>query len=147
MTKLQVSTVYISAATNRFNRAAHISPDSTTVTFGCGRLVALWRIDVKLALFLRTLTNHTFPQDPDDHGVYEILLGHEGTVTCVQFLHNAFFFSADEKGVVRAWRKGESEVRVYYRTSPSTNRRMSVKVGTRFGHSSPPAVHLRAHFI
>lgn len=62
------------------------------MTFGCGRLVALWRID-----------------DPDDHGVYETLPGHESTVTCVQFLHDAFFFSADEKGVVQAWRKGESE--------------------------------------
>ena len=87
------------------------------MTFGCGRLVALWCIDVKLALFLRTLINHAFPQDPDDHGVYETLPGHESTVTCVQFLHDAFFFSADEKGVVQAWRKGESEVRVYYRTS------------------------------
>ena len=48
MTKLQASIVYISAATNRFNRAAHISPDSTTVAFGSGRLVALWNIDVKL---------------------------------------------------------------------------------------------------
>ncbi|KAL4081815.1 WD40-repeat-containing domain protein [Scleroderma yunnanense] len=88
MTKLQASTTYISAATNRFNHAAHISPDSTTVAFGCGRLVALWNID-----------------DQNNNGVYETLPGHEGTVTCVQFLHDTAFFSADDKGVVRSWRK------------------------------------------
>ncbi|KAG6337364.1 hypothetical protein ID866_1737 [Astraeus odoratus] len=91
MTDLRVSTAYICAATNRFNRAASLSPDATTIAFGSARLVALWNID-----------------DPNDNGIYETLPGHEGTVTCVQFLYDDLFFSADDRGVVRAWRKVEN---------------------------------------
>ncbi|KIJ69988.1 hypothetical protein HYDPIDRAFT_104660 [Hydnomerulius pinastri MD-312] len=90
MTELQVSTSYISASTNRFNRSAHLSPDSTLVAFGTGRLVALWNID-----------------DQSDNGVRETLSGHEGVVTCVQFVHDDFFVSSDDKGAVRFWRKFE----------------------------------------
>ncbi|KIJ20201.1 hypothetical protein PAXINDRAFT_160820 [Paxillus involutus ATCC 200175] len=45
MVELQVSTAYIAASTNRSNRSAHISPSSTLVAFGAGRLIALWNID------------------------------------------------------------------------------------------------------
>ncbi|KAI6105643.1 WD40-repeat-containing domain protein [Pisolithus sp. B1] len=88
MSKLQVSSAYISAATNRFNEAAALSPDSTTVAFATGSLIALWDID-----------------DENDNGVYETLHGHEGTVTCLRFFGDDLFFSADDKGAVRAWRR------------------------------------------
>ncbi|KIK97989.1 hypothetical protein PAXRUDRAFT_806166 [Paxillus rubicundulus Ve08.2h10] len=88
MVELQVSTAYISASTNRSNRSAHISPSSTLVAFGAGRLVALW--------------NHQ-----NDGGVQETLPGHEGLVTCVQFLRDDFLVSADDKGAVWFWRKFE----------------------------------------
>ena len=42
---VQVSTEYIAASANRFNHAAHVSPDCTLVAFGSGRLVALWNVD------------------------------------------------------------------------------------------------------
>lgn len=42
---VQVSTEYIAASANRFNHAAHVSPDCTLVAFGLGRLVALWNVD------------------------------------------------------------------------------------------------------
>lgn len=90
MTKLQVLPAYISAATNRFSHAAALSPDSTTVVFAAGSLVALWDID-----------------DANDNGVHETLPGHEGTVTCLRFLRNDFFLSADDKGAVRAWHRAE----------------------------------------
>ncbi|KAI6047250.1 WD40-repeat-containing domain protein [Pisolithus marmoratus] len=90
MTKLQVSSAYISAATNRFNHAATLLPDSTTIAFATGSLIALWNID-----------------DANDNGVYETLPGHEGTVTCLRFFRNDSFFSADDKGAVRAWRRVE----------------------------------------
>ncbi|KAI6034199.1 WD40-repeat-containing domain protein [Pisolithus microcarpus] len=93
MSKLQVSSAYISAATNRFNHAAALSPESTIVAFASGSLIALWDID-----------------DANDNGVYETLRGHEGTVTCLRFLRDDLFFSADDKGAVRAWRRAEGRV-------------------------------------
>ncbi|KAI6003932.1 WD40-repeat-containing domain protein [Pisolithus albus] len=90
MVKLQVSSAYISAATNRSNHAAALSPESTTVVFASGSLIALWDID-----------------DTNDNGVYETLQGHEGTVTCLRFFRDDLFFSADDKGEVRAWRRAE----------------------------------------
>ncbi|KAF8842300.1 WD40 repeat-like protein [Paxillus ammoniavirescens] len=94
MVKLQVSTAYIAASTNRSNRSAHISPNSTLVAFGSGRLVALWNID-----------------DQNDSGVQETLPGHEGLVTCVRFLRDDFIVSADDKGAVWFWRKFEKQWR------------------------------------
>ncbi|KAF9226501.1 WD40 repeat-like protein [Gyrodon lividus] len=90
MVELEVSTAYISASTNRFNRSADVSPSSTLVAFGTGRLVALWNFD-----------------DQNDNGIQETLPGHEGLVTCVQFLRGDLFFSADDKGAIRLWRKFE----------------------------------------
>ncbi|KAH7887804.1 WD40-repeat-containing domain protein [Phlebopus sp. FC_14] len=88
MCKLQVSTAYISASTNRFSHAAHVSPSASLVAFGTGRLVALWNID-----------------DPTDCGVHQTLPGHDGLVTCIQFVRDDLFVSADDKGAVRCWQK------------------------------------------
>lgn len=43
-------------------------------------------------------------KDEHDRGVFATLSGHEGLVTCVQFLRDDAFASADDKGVVRCWR-------------------------------------------
>ena len=45
------------------------------------------------------------PQDPNDRGVHETLPGHEGLVTSVRFVDDSTFVSADDKGVLRLWRK------------------------------------------
>lgn len=43
-------------------------------------------------------------KDEDDHGIFATLSGHEGLVTCTQFLHEDAFVSADDKGVVHYWK-------------------------------------------
>ncbi|KAF7301320.1 hypothetical protein MIND_00697100 [Mycena indigotica] len=84
-----MTTAYISAATNRFPRAADIS-DASIVAFGSSNLIAFW--------------------DPtSDRGVFAKLVGHEETVTCVRFISHDVLVTADEKGVVRCWRKSASE--------------------------------------
>ena len=45
------------------------------------------------------------PQDPNDRGAHETLPGHEGLVTSVRFVDDSTFVSADDKGVLRLWRK------------------------------------------
>lgn len=46
-----------------------------------------------------------FYQDPNDHGVSETLPGHDGFITCVNFLKDDMIVSADTKGTLRLWRK------------------------------------------
>ncbi|KIM90735.1 hypothetical protein PILCRDRAFT_144601 [Piloderma croceum F 1598] len=82
-----VSVAYISASTNRHNRAADVSSESL-VAFGSSKLIALW-----------DSANKT------DHGIFETLPGHEGLVTCVQFIRDNHFVSADDVGTLRCWRK------------------------------------------
>ncbi|KAL6306683.1 WD40 repeat-like protein [Sparassis latifolia] len=74
------SVAYISASTNRHSHAADAST-SSLIAFGCAKLVALWDV-----------------QDEYDRGVYETLPGHEGLVTCVRFIQDDRFVSADDKG-------------------------------------------------
>ena len=52
MVQIHTSTAYITASANRFNHTAHVSPDSTLVAFGSGRLVALWNVDASEQFFL-----------------------------------------------------------------------------------------------
>ncbi|KDQ64832.1 hypothetical protein JAAARDRAFT_28474 [Jaapia argillacea MUCL 33604] len=82
------STTYISASTNRHPHVADAS-SSGLIAFGSGKLIALW--------------------DSSDRGVRETLPGHQGLVTCVQFIQDDWFISADDQGVVKGWRNLESE--------------------------------------
>jgi hypothetical protein len=47
----------------------------------------------------------TILKDERDRGVTETLPGHEGLVTCVRFIRDDIFASADDKGALRYWRK------------------------------------------
>ncbi|KAG5638999.1 hypothetical protein H0H81_007907 [Sphagnurus paluster] len=88
---MSASTAYIAASTNRHPQAAHISKASLAA-FGSSNLIALWDIS-----------------DPADHGVLETLTGHEGLVTCVHFISDSSFTSADDRGVLMLWRKVGSQ--------------------------------------
>lgn len=44
-------------------------------------------------------------EDAHDRGVYETLPGHEGLVTSLRFVDESTFVSADDKGVLRVWRR------------------------------------------
>ncbi|CCM03407.1 uncharacterized protein FIBRA_05538 [Fibroporia radiculosa] len=77
---------YICASTNRHPYAADASSCSL-VAFGTNKLIALWNAE-----------------DEFEQGVFETLPGHEGLVTCVRFLQDDHFISADDKGVLRSWK-------------------------------------------
>lgn len=77
---------YISAATNRYCQAADASP-SSLVAFGSSSFISLWDTS-----------------DEHDRGISHTLPGHNGLVTCVRFLDDNAFFSADDKGVLLFWR-------------------------------------------
>ncbi|KAI0269264.1 WD40 repeat-like protein [Gloeopeniophorella convolvens] len=85
------SVEYVSASANRFNCTAAAS-GSSLIAFGSGKYVALWDT-----------------QSPADRGVYSTLSGHEGLVTCVEFLDDDKILSADDTGAVMLWRKAESK--------------------------------------
>ncbi|KAI0370220.1 WD40 repeat-like protein [Pilatotrama ljubarskyi] len=87
----RVEAVYTAASTNRYFQAANVSPRGL-VAFGSGNLVALWDAE-----------------DPLDRGVRETLPGHQSVVTCVRFAGENAFVSADDKGVVRLWRRIDSQ--------------------------------------
>ncbi|KAI0303122.1 WD40-repeat-containing domain protein [Russula brevipes] len=87
---ITASVEYISASANRFNRTAAAS-SSSLVAFGSGKFVALWNT-LSLA----------------DHGVFATLSGHDGLVTCVEFIDDNRFVSADDTGWIRLWRKSNS---------------------------------------
>ncbi|KAJ7638755.1 WD40-repeat-containing domain protein [Roridomyces roridus] len=78
-------TAYISASTNRHPHAADIS-SASLVAFASGTLVGLWN-------------------SPADGGVSETLAAHEGLITCVRFLNDQILATADDKGVLRCWRR------------------------------------------
>ncbi|EPT02855.1 hypothetical protein FOMPIDRAFT_1159982 [Fomitopsis schrenkii] len=84
---MQATVEYIAASTNRYPYAADAS-NSSLVALGSGRLVALWNAE-----------------DAHDRGVYETLPGHEGLVTSLRFVDESTFVSADDKGVLRVWRR------------------------------------------
>ncbi|KAG6918947.1 hypothetical protein DXG01_010602 [Tephrocybe rancida] len=84
---MAASTAYIAASTNRHPQAADIS-HSSLAAIGSSSLVALWDISGK--------TNR---------GISETLPGHEGLVTCVRFISDASFASADDCGTLILWRK------------------------------------------
>ncbi|KAF9462581.1 WD40 repeat-like protein [Collybia nuda] len=84
---MRIKTAYIAAAINRYPQAAAISEASFAV-FGSSNLVALWNI-----------------ADESGHGVEETLPGHEGLVTCIRFMSDVMFASADDKGTLISWRK------------------------------------------
>jgi WD40 repeat protein len=84
---ITASVEYISASANRFNRTAAAS-SSSLIAFGSGKFVALWDA-----------------QAPTDHGVFATLPGHDGLVTCVEFVDDSRLLSADDTGAIRLWRK------------------------------------------
>lgn len=55
-------------------------------------------------------------KDEEDQGVFATLPGHEGLVTCIQFLREDAFASADDKGVVHCWRYLEHQARETLKT-------------------------------
>ncbi|KAH9077460.1 WD40 repeat-like protein [Lactarius deliciosus] len=106
---------YISASANRFNRTAAAS-SSSLVAFGSGKFVALWDGQAGSP-----------SSSPNDHGVFATLSGHDGLVTCIEFVDDSRILSADDTGHVRLWRYSTSGVRVSYGGLPS----MSVQAHTK----------------
>ncbi|KAF8231867.1 WD40 repeat-like protein [Tricholoma matsutake] len=86
MAATTVKIAYISASTNRHSQAADISTASVAA-FGSSNLIAIWNVNSE-----------------DGPGVSETLPGHDGTVTCVRFISDAMFASADDKGTLMCWR-------------------------------------------
>ncbi|KAF8195964.1 WD40 repeat-like protein [Mycena galopus ATCC 62051] len=82
-------TSYISASTNRHPYAAVISAASL-VAFASSNLVALWSTS-------------------SDRGVFDILAGHGGLVTCVCFVTDDILATTDDKGELRCWRQNGSQ--------------------------------------
>ncbi|OCH94238.1 WD40 repeat-like protein [Obba rivulosa] len=87
----RVEVTYAEAATNRHPHAADAS-SSSLIALGSGKLVCLWDAE-----------------DETDRGIYETLPGHEGLVTCVRFVQDDRFLSADDKGFVRLWRRKRNQ--------------------------------------
>ncbi|PFH51457.1 hypothetical protein AMATHDRAFT_142786 [Amanita thiersii Skay4041] len=84
---MSISTLYLSASTNRFSQAAHISPASL-LAFASSSLVALWHLSTG-----------------EDKGIHQTLQGHETLVTNVRFASEHLLVTADDKGFVICWRK------------------------------------------
>ncbi|KAI0028203.1 WD40 repeat-like protein, partial [Vararia minispora EC-137] len=82
---MAATTAYIAASVNRFNHAASSSTESF-IAFGSGKLVALWDTS-----------------DLVDRGVTETLAAHDARITCVKFLDEKTFASADDAGIVKIW--------------------------------------------
>jgi hypothetical protein len=97
-------TAYVSASTNRYNQAAD-SSSSSLIAFGSGRLVCLWDVAVRLGYCRCRIPLLKHLKDQRDPGVSETLPGHQGLVTCVRFVRDDMFASADDKGGLRCWRK------------------------------------------
>ncbi|KAG5646628.1 hypothetical protein DXG03_002932 [Asterophora parasitica] len=57
------------------------------------------------------LPSHALAQDEGDRGVFQTLPGHEGLVTCVRFVSDTAFTSADDRGALFLWRRAESHWR------------------------------------
>ncbi|KAF8974286.1 WD40-repeat-containing domain protein [Flammula alnicola] len=89
---MATSLVYVAAATNRFNQAADISP-SSLIAFGSSNLIALWDLDVNFKRY----------------GVSETLPGSQSLITCVKFLTNEILISANDAGILSAWKKRSSQ--------------------------------------
>jgi len=89
MVQASATVTYIAAAANRFPYTADISPGSL-IAFGSHKFVSLWNL-------------------PDEY-VHATLPGHEGAITCVQFLNESCFVSGDDKGVLRCWEESGSQV-------------------------------------
>lgn len=51
----------------------------------------------------------------------ETLPGHGGLITCVQFIRDDLFVSADENGLLKCWRNFGSEACIIYSNSGRTN--------------------------
>ncbi|EKM80342.1 hypothetical protein AGABI1DRAFT_73447 [Agaricus bisporus var. burnettii JB137-S8] len=94
---MTVSTALIAASTNRFPSAADTSPDSL-IAFGSNNLLALWDVTA-----------------PNDYGVFEMLPGHEGVVTCVRFISNDILVTGDEQGVLLLWKRVEGKWRIKHK--------------------------------
>ncbi|KAJ7129752.1 WD40-repeat-containing domain protein [Mycena epipterygia] len=91
-------TSYISASTNRHPHAADIS-SASLVAFGSSNLISLWNTS-------------------SDRGVFETLAAHEGLVTCVRFLADELLATADDKGVLRCWRRtGSQACRLHWKST------------------------------
>ena len=58
-------------------------------------------------------TKFCHTQDKTDRGLFETLPGHEGLVTCIQFIRDNSFVSADDRGALRFWRKFGSQACMY----------------------------------
>ncbi|PIL36810.1 hypothetical protein GSI_00500 [Ganoderma sinense ZZ0214-1] len=87
--------IYTSASTNRYCHAADVVRNHL-VAFGSGKIVALWDA-----------------ADSLDRGVRSTLPGHDGLVTCVSWLSDNSFVSADDKGVLRFWECNGSQWRFF----------------------------------
>ncbi|KAH9179985.1 WD40 repeat-like protein [Lactarius sanguifluus] len=83
---VKTSVEYISASANRFNRTAAAS-SSSLVAFGSGKFVALWDAQAGSP-----------SSSPNDHGVFATLSGHDGLVTCIEFVDDSRILSADDTG-------------------------------------------------
>lgn len=88
---MDTSTVYIAASTNRHPHAADISSDDL-VAFGTGNMIALWPAG-----------------DSVDSGVRETLASDHSRVTCVRFLAADRLASADDRGLLRLWRRRDEQ--------------------------------------
>ncbi|KAH9062064.1 WD40 repeat-like protein [Lactarius vividus] len=93
---IKTSVEYISASANRFNRTAAAS-SSSLVAFGSGKFVALWDAQASLPSL-----------SPNDHGIFATLSGHDGLVTCIEFVDDSRILSADDTGYVRLWQYSTS---------------------------------------
>ncbi|KAH8999389.1 WD40 repeat-like protein, partial [Lactarius akahatsu] len=92
----KTSVEHISTSANRFNRTAAAS-SSSLVAFGSGKFVALWDAQAGSP-----------SSSPNDHGVFATLSGHDGLVTCIEFVDDSRILSADDTGHVRLWRNSTS---------------------------------------
>ena len=72
-----------------------------------------YRTDGLLFVTMSLGANLFHVQKEQDKGVLQTLPGHEGLVTCIHFNDdNTGFFSADEKGTVRCWKRHAGDDRV-----------------------------------
>lgn len=66
---------------------------------------------MRRSVFLWSLpSSDAFGQSPTDRGVFATLPGHDGLVTCVEFVDDSRLLSADDTGLIKLWRNINSSV-------------------------------------
>ena len=69
---------------------------------------------MRRSVFLWSLPlSDAFGQSPTDRGVFATLPGHDGLVTCVEFVDDSRLLSADDTGAIKLWRTLNSSVRMH----------------------------------